>query len=101
MTGCPNTTRRTRHASVTGPGPPTLPVPGRPLQRVTGQQQRSNLVVGNLWPFLEEVAHCIERFRGGETDELVGLRRQPGGGIGRSHWDGQHHPPSPPPADRL
>lgn len=52
-----------------------------PLQRVTGQQQGSNLVVGDLWPFLEEVPDRIEGFRHGQNDELVNQRLEPLRGV--------------------
>src|SRR2546425_220221 len=92
MTGCPNATQRTRHASVTGRMAPTLPVCRSPLQRVTGQQQRSNLVVGDLWPLLEEVADGIEGLGRGQADELVDLRSQPFRRVRRGDRHGQHHP---------
>src|SRR5437763_14502192 len=92
MTGCPNATQRTRHASVTGRRAPTLPVYRSSLQRVTSQQQRSNLVVGDLWPFLEEVADGIEGLGGGRADEFVDLGSQPFRRVRRGDRRGQHYP---------
>src|ERR1700694_3597575 len=72
-----------------------------PLQRVTGQQQCSNLVVGDLWPFLEEVSDGVERLWGGQTDKFIDQRREPGGGIRRRDRDRQHDPLSATAAHRL
>src|SRR5438093_9062528 len=101
MTGCPNATQRFRHASVTGRRAPTLPVYRSSLQRVTGQQQRSNLVVGDLWPFLEEVADGVEGLRRRQADELVDLGGQPLRRIRRGDRNREHHPLSPAPAHSL
>src|SRR5207245_3871954 len=50
-----------------------------------------NLVVGNLWPFLEGVPDRIERLRSGEADEFINLRLEPGGRVGRRNWDRQDY----------
>jgi len=70
------------------------------LQRVTGQQ-RSHLVVVDLWPFFEEVSYGIKRLGHGEADEVVDLRREPRRGVGRGHGHGEHDFPRTAPAHRL